>query len=149
MLWNTRYFAPGLICLTVVASGCDNSTVERKSVAGRVTVDGMPFVPDADLRLLVVFSPDASKGNSNRVSCTGVLENGDYRVRTFAITDNNSGTGVPLGWYKVYFENDSSSDPREFPFPRVYASAATTPLAVEVVDEPPQGAYDFDLKTKK
>ena len=126
------------LCLLV---GCKAEPVYLP-VAGKVTVEGK-VLPHARLR----FVPDAEKGNTSvlearaRVDSTGAytLETGDKQ-------------GCLVGWYKVLIFPMKEPGPTEGPSPPVwlastiYPNESTTPFSVEVTANPPDGAYDFDLK---
>jgi hypothetical protein len=129
-----------LACL-VLAVGCDRVT--RHPVAGRVLVNGQPLQGKSGV---VLFKPDASKGGAGLLEGGGPIDReGNYRAST------KGKPGVPPGWYRVVVSVNEPNADRDVPprgtalHPR-YSSAVTTPLAVEVVADPPPGAYDLDLK---
>src|SRR5262249_13983452 len=78
------------------------------------------------------------------VPAVGVLERDG---RFSALT--NGKPGVPAGWYKVILTatlpgaNPNEQSPRVMN--RRYETEATTPLAIEVVANPPPGSYDRKL----
>jgi hypothetical protein len=113
---------------------------KRVPVAGSVTLEGEPLRGG-----ILTFSPDAGKGNTARVSCTGPVRAGRYEVRTSGVGPSDSGTGVPPGWYKVTLLTGVPGQPA-VEVNRMYTSEETTPLSVEVVASPPPGHYDFQLK---
>jgi len=130
----------GALALTFVP-GCGG--VRRIPVSGTVTLDGAPINGG-----YLEFNPDSAKGNTAKIICKSRIKEGNYNLETSGITRSDSGTGVPLGWYKVTFRNEESS--RKRPVAPVdvhekYMSAATTPLQVEVKDNPDPGAYDFKM----
>src|SRR6516164_4282354 len=79
--------------LTALA-GCGG--VRRAPVAGTVTLDGKPL--DG---AVITFSPDAAKGNTASISCSGLVKEGRYELQTTGTTRADSGSGAPPGWYKV------------------------------------------------
>src|SRR6266481_9271339 len=85
----------GAFALTSVA-GCGG--VRRIPVSGTVTLDGKPIDGGT-----LVFSPDMAKGNTHRISCISPIKDGGYDLETNGVTPRDSGSGVPLGWYKVIF----------------------------------------------
>jgi hypothetical protein len=137
------WLALGILCAFGLASlvGCG---IKRVPVAGTVTVDGQPI--DG---LFLVFTPDASKGNTSRISCKSQIKEGRYNLETHGITRSDSGSGVPPGWYKVSLLNLELGGKKHQQAPvRVnpkYMSADKTPVSVEVKDNPEPGSYDFKM----
>jgi hypothetical protein len=113
-------------------------------VAGSVTLDGQPVNG-----VRVVFSPDAAKGNTATINCDGWAKEGHYDLQTNAVTRGNSGSGVPLGWYKVTVFAPASGGRKQpgakLDIPNKYFNVEKTPLEVEVKDNPEPGAYDLKL----
>jgi hypothetical protein len=122
--------------------GCGG--VKRLPVSGTVTVDGQPV--DGGV---LTFSPDAAKGNTAKISCASPVREGRYNLQTVGITRADTGAGVPPGWYKVTYNSlDLSTKKRSRPATQVhdkYKSVETTPLSVEVKDNPDPDAYDFKM----
>ncbi|HJZ57049.1 MAG TPA: hypothetical protein VKE74_18915 [Gemmataceae bacterium] len=77
-----------------------------------------------------------------RISCTGPVGNGRYKLVTSGVTKDDTGSGAPLGWYKVTLLNDLPGM-KEIKVDPKYLSPETTPLAIETVDDPQPGAYDL------
>ena len=131
----------GVFALTWVV-GC--GSVKRVPVSGAVTLEGKP-VDGGYLE----FNPDNAKGNTARIVCMSPIKEGRYNLETNGISRADSGAGVPPGWYKVTFrimeEGKKVRKVTNVP-PDKYKSIETTPLAVEVKDDPAPGAYDFDMK---
>jgi hypothetical protein len=130
----------GAFALTCVA-GCG---VKRVPVAGTVTVDGQPLNVGQ-----LVFTPDTAKGNMHSIVCTSRIRDGHYDLETNGVTRSDSGKGVPLGWYKVYFRILQEST-KKHPVAPVnvngkFMDPDKTPLSVEVKDNPEPGAYDFQM----
>jgi hypothetical protein len=130
----------GAFALTFVA-GCGG--VRRLPVSGTVMLDGAPVNAG-----YLEFTPDSSKGNTAKIIAKSLIREGRYNLETSGITRSDSGTGVPLGWYKVTFRNEETS--RKHPVEQInvnakYMSAETTPLQVEVKDNPDAGVYDFKM----
>jgi hypothetical protein len=115
-------------------------------VTGKITRNGEPLTVRTTM---VLFKPDASRGNLGRFEPAGTVdEEGDYTV----FTEGNE--GAPLGWYKVIITATSTElqtpEKRHHPRPRSllharYGQTKTTDLAVEVVANPAPGAYDLKL----
>jgi hypothetical protein len=130
----------GAFTLTFVA-GCGG--VRRIPVSGTVTLDGAPINGG-----YLEFNPDSAKGNTAKIIGKSRIQEGRYNLETSGITRSDSGSGVPLGWYKVTFRNQESTKKHPAPWINVhdkYMSASTTPLQVEVKDNPDPGAYDFKM----
>jgi hypothetical protein len=131
----------GALALTSVV-GCGG--VRHVPVAGTVTLDGQPLNGG-----WLVFTPDTAKGNMARISCTSRIKDGRYDLETNGVTRSESGSGVPLGWYKVSFrilEESTKKHPLEpINVNEKFMDPGKTPLSVEVKDNPEPGAYDFKL----
>jgi hypothetical protein len=95
------------------------------------------------------FTPDAARGNTAAIVCISPIKEGRYNLETNGITRADSGAGVPPGWYKVTFRILEWSTKKRplapINVPGKYMSVDTTPLAVEVKDDPEPGAYDFKM----
>jgi hypothetical protein len=122
-------------------------------VAGKVTVNGRPLSFGS-----VQFLADPGRGNpSMEVPLAAVRPDGGFALET------GGKKGAPLGRWKVVVvaDNFRADDPPPSPvWPRLpagyrpprplvhprYLNAATTDLTVEVVEDPPEGAYDLTLK---
>jgi hypothetical protein len=139
------------VLLAFAAPGCgDTSGVGRTvPVAGRVTLDGAPWTAASTV---IVFKPDTAKGNTQPWEPTGTVDSqGNYTLST------KGRPGAPPGWYKVTVTAvetrplETTKGPRrKLPtakslLPARYGQAATTPLAIEVVDSPAPDAYDLKL----
>jgi hypothetical protein len=123
-------------------AGCGG--VKRLPVTGTVTLDGRPVNGG-----LLTFSPDSAKGNAAKISCTSPVREGRYDLETVGITRNDSGPGVPPGWYKVTYQmldlGTKKKPQAEVQVNDKFKNVETTPLSVEVKDNPEPGAYDFKL----
>jgi hypothetical protein len=136
------FHAVGMLFLT----GCGP---KRVPAGGTVELDGKPLEGG-----ILYFNPDNSKGNTAQVSCSSPIKNGRFELQTIGIERSGSGSGVPLGWYKVTVRVNQEGEPPRFPGPAVvdidpvYLNVEKTPLAIEVVENPAPGAYDLKM-TKK
>ena len=103
-------------------------------VAGTATLDGKPLAG-----FVVTFNPDVEKGMQSRMDCSGRLgSEGQYSIK---MDDGfKQYTGAPPGWYKVTIW---SPDDKPIPVNKKYTNIKTTDLSIEVVPEPPPGAYDL------
>ena len=130
--------ALGLISLV----GCGG--VKRLPVSGTVTLEGRPVNGG-----ILTFSPDTAKGNMAKISCACPVREGRYELQTVGITRSDTGSGVPPGWYKVTYNTlDLATKKRPQAAIQVhdkYKNAETTPLSVEVKDNPEPGAYDIKM----
>ncbi len=122
-----------VICVLICAPGCDGGP-KVVPVAGIATVDGKPLSG-----FVVTFIPDAEKGNTAEIDCSGRLgDDGRFSITT---DDRyNQYKGAPPGWYKVTIW---STDDKKIPVDAKFEGFKTTPLAIEVVADAPEGAYDL------
>ena len=130
----------GAFALTFVA-GCGG--VRRLPVSGTVTLDGAPINGG-----YLEFNPDSAKGNTAKIIGKSLIKEGRYSLETSGITRSDSGSGMPLGWYKVTFRNQESTKKHPAPWINVnekFMSVETTPLQVEVKDDQDPGAYNFKM----
>jgi hypothetical protein len=129
--------------------GCSSSEIGKVfPVKGKITLNSE--VVNAKTTT-VLFVPDTSRGNTTPHEPVGTVdENGVYHLST------RGHKGAPPGWYKVIVTAYASppqhpSGPRQHRpvtaslIPEKYGTAATTPLAVEVVETPAPDAYDLIL----
>ncbi|HLN28335.1 MAG TPA: hypothetical protein VK395_11395 [Gemmataceae bacterium] len=136
--------------LAFLASGCggDAGVGKTFSVAGKVTINDVPLTAE---NTVVLFVPDASKGNTSPFEPAGTVdEDGKYTVTT------KGKNGAPPGWYKVVVTaTESAPEHPKSPhgrrpvvrslLPAKYGLAKTSDLALEVVENPVPGAYDLKL----
>jgi hypothetical protein len=144
-----RLPAIGLVTALLML-GCGDSSGVGKTlpVRGKVTLDDVPLSAES---AVVLFKPDASKGNRSPFEPVGNVDrDGNYTLVT------KGKRGAPPGWYKVIVTAteariEAPKDPkRGHPHPRSvvpakYGLAKTTSLMVEVVESPAPGAYDLKL----
>jgi len=140
----SRLRGPALVALflgTVVAAGCSKNDGEKLApVGGTITVDGKA-VPSGN----VTFYPDASKGNASTHQPNGSIEP-DGRYELFVPAARK---GAPPGWYKVVVyavDDPQPGKPNKYYANKEYADVNTTPLRVEVVENPEPGRYDLKLR---
>jgi hypothetical protein len=142
---------PAVVLLCAgLASGCgDNSGVgETFPVTGKITIHNEPLTAASTV---VLFTPDASKGNTSQFEPAGTVdEDGNYTLTT------KGKKGAPPGWYKVIVTATASAPvhartPKQHPragqslIPAKYGLAKTTDLVIEVVANPSPGSYDLKL----
>ena len=132
--------------------GCNNDPYGLGKTA---VVRGRVLLAETSLHNgIVTFHPDSSKGNTTPHQPTAPInDNGVYELFTV-------GKGAaPLGWYKVTvsaYETDQDIAKRakspgeegrlaKSLIPHRYEDVKTTPLSIEVVENPAAGAYDLKL----
>jgi hypothetical protein len=141
------------LCIGVVLMLCGcgedpNNPSKLIAVSGKVFLDGRPLTAG-----VISFVPD--EGNPYRVEPSApVGASGEYQLTT------GGRAGAPPGKYKVcvtlgelereklHKQALNKRKPPTSEIRRVYAVAATTPLAAEVVAHPPDSAYDLTLTSK-
>lgn len=154
VLFFSRTRTPLTLAALVAAisvSGCgDASGVGRTvPVTGRLTLDGIPITAKTTI---VLFQPDASKGNTSPFEATGTVDaKGNYTLNT------KGKIGAPPGWYKVAVsarDDASPVHPKDAKgqrpvahslLPSKYGLAKSSGLSIEVVETPAAGAYDLKL----
>jgi len=144
-----RLFAPPAVAFVLLfVTGCGDSGPTLHSVTGKITFDGQPVVRQTTT---VVLKPIAPAPDQTGLEPVGKVDfEGNYTVFT------GGRKGAPPGRYKVvvtaHDEHIDLKQPRpKRPIPNSllpakYASAQTTELTIEVVETPPPGAYDLELK---
>jgi hypothetical protein len=134
-----------LLAVLVGVAGCG---VKRIPTSGTVTLDGQPM-PEGILQ----FIPDSSKGNNLRLGCSGPVSKGQWNLVTSGMERANTGTGAPVGWFKVIYTHptEGSKAPGASAAPNValkYRSEQTTPISIELTDPPPAEGYKIELTSK-
>ena len=134
-----------LLAALVGVAGCG---IKRIATSGKVSLDGQPM-PEGVLK----FIPDTTKGNNVRVSCSGPISNGRWNLVTSGMERADTGTGAPVGWFKVIYThpNEGSKAPGASSAPKVaakYYQENTTPLKIELTDPPPAEGYTIELTSK-
>jgi hypothetical protein len=135
----------------VLTSGCgdDSDVGPTLPVAGKVTLDNVPVTAK---NTIIVFKPDASRGNGSPWTPTGTVDaDGNYTLKT------KGKNGAPPGWYRVVVTARDETPPahpksaQHRPVAKSLLSARygqerTSDLSIEVVAEPAPGAYDLKLR---
>lgn len=130
------------VCGLLTLTGCGNR-FNPKPVSGKVTVDGEPLT-----HFRVSFVPDADKGNNNAVACLGKMDDqGRYELQMDTVNPSDRGRGAPLGWYKVVLQVVRGDPPCDVD--RKFTKVETTPLSIEVVDNPQPDHYDLKMTLAK
>ena len=134
-----------LLAALVGVAGCG---IKRIPTSGKVTLDGQPMTEG-----VLQFIPDVSKGNNLRVSCSGPISNGQWNLVTSGVERADTGTGAPVGWFKVIYThpNEGSKAPGASAAPKVadkYYREETTPISIELTEPPPAGGYIIELTSK-
>jgi hypothetical protein len=141
--WNARRamrWTVGMLCLG--AAACSNDPIGRTvPVRGEVTFDGKPLGQGS-----LAFWPDAEKGNKADFEAGAEIgPDGTYELST------RGRTGAPPGAYKVTVAAQVPMNPKDrysrpkLLVPEIYTDKNTTPLRVEVVDNPGPDAYKLTL----
>src|SRR5262245_32702973 len=88
-----RFLGTLCSCSVLLVAGCGGPKIYP--VSGLATLDGQPLEG-----FVVQFSPDASKGTTGRMDCSGRLgPGGKYSIR---MDDSfHQYKGMPAGFYKV------------------------------------------------
>src|SRR5262245_54399123 len=136
-----------LLAALVGVAGCG---IKRIPTGGKVTLDGEPMTEG-----VLQFIPDASRGNNLRVSCSGPISNGRWNLVTSGMERADTGTGAPVGWFKVIYTlpNEGSKAPGASgtAAPKVadkYRREDTTPVTIELTDPPPAEGYKIELTSQ-
>lgn len=79
-----------IFCFLALLAGCNNRPTTLNSVTGKVLYKGVPLSTG-----LIVFSPDASKGESGKIAYSKIKSDGTYTMQT------GDSPGVAAGWYRV------------------------------------------------
>lgn len=145
------FYGLSALVFLVPASGCgDASGVGRTlPVSGKVTFNNAPWTANTTI---VLFKPDADRGNTSPFEPSGTVdENGTYVLTT------KGKKGAPPGWYKVIVIARAEAPPQhpknlkshrpvaKSLLPAKYGQEKTSELAIEVVETPAAGAYDLKL----
>lgn len=138
---GTGGLAAALACLSI-GCGSESGIGRLIPVSGKVTYKGAPLTTGA-----VILVADAAKGNATKHEPRGPIdEEGNYQVSTAG------SPGAPPGWYKVAVVTNKPANPKN-PYavtgsllPKKYSSANTSELAIEVTENPGEGAYNLTLK---
>jgi hypothetical protein len=134
-----------LLVALVGVAGCG---VKRIPTSGTVTLDGEPMKEG-----VLKFVPDVSKGNSLRLSSNGPISNGKWNLVTSGMARADTGSGAPVGWFKViYFHpSEGSKAPGASAAPKVatkYYHEQSTPISIELTDPPPAAGYKIELTSQ-
>ena len=134
--------AAALVCALglLAAVGCGG--MKKVPVSGTATLDGQPLNAG-----VIHFYPDPAKGNEHRVDCLGPVRGGKFNLLTTAVRDADSGSGVPVGSYKVYLDTTMPGAETLKIHPR-FTDPSKTTIEVEVVENAAPGAYDIAFTSK-
>src|SRR5262249_29647890 len=76
--------------LAILPAGCDAAALPRFVVRGKVSYRGIPLTTG-----MIVFTPDAARGNPGPLACAEIQADGSYNLRT------ENAPGAAAGWYRV------------------------------------------------
>lgn len=128
-----------LFGLLLSTAGCSGGSALSSGVPvkGKVTVGGQPLKSG-----MVVFHPDAQKGNTYPYLARGEVVNGVYELKSEA-----GGSGTAPGWYRVTVHSRERSDPKdEYSEPKSLGfDDPKSGIPLQVVDGAKAGAYDINL----
>lgn len=129
-------------CLCLAFAACSKDEIGKTlPVKGKVTLNGKSLTAGS-----VTFWPNEAKGNKSPHEGGGTIgADGTYEAYT------KGKSGLPPGHYQVTIaaniEADSTKplDAKSL-VPSKYSNKISTPILVEVVENPIPGAYNFDVK---
>ena len=93
---RTLGLGPLALALCLLAAGCTRPTT-LNPVSGKVTYRGAALPAG-----VIVFTPDASRGESGRVAVGTIKDDGSYTLAP------DNAAGLPAGWYRVSVASLSS-----------------------------------------
>jgi hypothetical protein len=138
-----------LLAIPTLGCGDDSGVGRTVPVSGKVILQDAPWTAKTTI---VLFKPDASKGNTSPFEPTGTVDaEGAYTLTT------KGKNGAPPGWYKVIVTAREEAAPEHAKLPNQhrpvartllpakYGQAETSGLSIEVVENPSPGAYDLKL----
>jgi hypothetical protein len=142
--WRPRV-VPVLVAGVFLASvsGCGKGDGKLMPVQGQVKFGDAPLTTG-----VVIFRPDASKGNTSQHEPRGQIDaEGHYTLKTA------QQEGAAPGWYKVGIiaaqQSTDANNPYALPkslIPTIYNDPEKSRLALEVVEKPSPGAYDLTIR---
>jgi hypothetical protein len=142
------FLASALAGAVFLAAGCGDPNAVGKTleVKGKVLQGGQPLNGAT-----ITFVPDEAGGNTSKFRPSGTTDaDGMYTLTTGTATGTNK--GAPPGKYKATVSAGMPAIVKDSPPPAMlnidpmYGDPAKSNLSVEVVDSPPAGAYDLNLK---
>jgi hypothetical protein len=128
--------------LTFPGTGCQQDPGALIPVTGRVTFNGVPLNGG-----IIVYTPDASKGEHGPIAHSKIQPDGTYTLYT------GEALGAHAGWYTITFQSlaPATSQPgqsynaSESTIPEKYRLAELSKISCKVnVNQP--NSFDFDLK---
>jgi len=146
---SVRFATMLLVSMTCYAAGCKSKQeVKFVTVEGRVLVAGKPLTSGQ-----IGFIPDESRGATHPEYSIGEMQSDG----TFKLVTNDK-NGVRPGWYKVVvwasvepmpatpsYDANGQLKPIAWLVATKYTTKESTDLQIEVVENPPSGAYDLNL----
>ena len=145
------YHLISVLLAVIPLLGCGDSSGVGVTfpVSGKVTFNNEPLTAKTTM---VLFKPDASKGNTSLFEPAGTVDaGGNYKLTT------QGKNGAPPGWYQVVVTAREDAAPvhpkgpkqhrpvAKSLLPSKYGQPKTSGLAIEVVEKPDPGAYDLKL----
>jgi hypothetical protein len=130
------------ITVALLAAGCQQEPGALTPVTGRVTFKGVPLRGG-----LIVFVPDAGKGENGPIAHSKIAEDGTYNLFT------GDAAGAHAGWYQVTVsspgpatnQTGQPSNSSESIVPGKYSHPELSKIACKI-DAHQANSFDFDLK---
>lgn len=97
---TARMLTGAFILLGGLCAGCQQKSTALNHVTGKVMYKGTALTGG-----LIVFTPDASRGESGKIAHGAIQHDGSYTLRT------GDADGVTAGWYRVTVASVSGSTP--------------------------------------
>ena len=131
-----------LVCGSLCLPACNTDSIGKTyPVKGKVYLDGVLLKTG-----WVGFFPDDSEGAPAFEAAGKIKQDGTYELST------RGKPGALLGRYKVTVILQSRVEPNRAGdvmslVPRAYTNKETTPLKVEVIENPEDGKYDLQMSS--
>lgn len=142
MLWIRRLGLLALLVCLPVLGGCGGGAAPLQPVSGKVSFRKMAVQTG-----VIVFIPDAARGNNGPLAVAEIRADGTYNLKT------GEATGAAPGWYRVTiasvstFATPAAAQSFRIPqslLPEKYRDPELSQLACEVKAK--ANVIDFDLE---
>lgn len=143
-MYQVTLFAFLIGCLGCTSAGNSASMERTVPVSGKIALDGKPLK-----NATIMFWPLKEKGNESTSQPYAEADaQGNYQLILGVGDDKRDGS--PLGWYRVVVEAFEAPKagldiPPRLLSPEKYADPLSSPLVVEVVENPAPRAYELNL----
>ncbi len=132
------------VLLMIVMVGCGSDLPKLYPVSGTITFDGKPLKAGH-----VILHLAGTGGSVSQGTPSGIIKEGKYEILT------GERSGASAGSYKVVVKATNYSGgappmggtavPIRSLIDVMYSNPSQTPLAMKVVPDPEEGAYDFEV----